>query len=216
MHWVGGCLPGGSAWGVCPGWGCLPRGMSTRHPCEQNDWQTPVKILPCLNFVADGKNHVILISIIKILYILSRELFSPKSQFIHEKTCVQFVRIGFSSTQNHFPISCIQVKAVQTGNWWCQGSINVHGDTIPRSVINHHDVKPTRGNICTSERVCISLWNSRSEKKKIVIDLGLFEEHKNCYPSAIINLSSLSLELSELSSMLVLGLSNMKIITVQC
>ena len=42
----------------CPaGWlsrGCLP------HPplCEQNDWQTPVKILPCRNYVADGDKEL--------------------------------------------------------------------------------------------------------------------------------------------------------------
>ena len=56
------------------GWGCLPRGVSlggvSQHalgrgvpapvhagihpPREQNDWQTPVKILPCRNFIADS------------------------------------------------------------------------------------------------------------------------------------------------------------------
>ena len=41
----GGCLPGD----VCPG-GCLPR-RGDRPPCEQNDWHTGVKILPCRNFV---------------------------------------------------------------------------------------------------------------------------------------------------------------------
>ena len=47
---------------VCPG-GCLPRGCLLRGclpdipvPPEQNDWQTPVKISPGRNFVADGKN----------------------------------------------------------------------------------------------------------------------------------------------------------------
>ena len=39
---------------VCPG-GVYPRMRWSRHsPSEQNDWQTPVKILPCRNFVADG------------------------------------------------------------------------------------------------------------------------------------------------------------------
>ena len=58
-EWTGrlwGCLSRG---GVCPagylpGWGgvypggVFPGGVSARHlpPCEQNDWQTPVKILP--------------------------------------------------------------------------------------------------------------------------------------------------------------------------
>ena len=78
---VGGCLPRGClpegmfAEDVCP-WECLPRrglprevsawGLSTRGvsaewgcpadipPCEQNDWQTCVKTLPCHNYVADG------------------------------------------------------------------------------------------------------------------------------------------------------------------
>ena len=68
---VGGCLPGGvfpgdvaqgvsaqGVGGVCPEWGvsaqggCLAGGV-----CEQNDWQTDVKTLPCHNFVADG-NYV--------------------------------------------------------------------------------------------------------------------------------------------------------------
>ena len=52
MHWAGGCLPGG---GVC--WGVSAQGcVCGRHPlCEQNDWQTGVKTLPCRNFVAGGK-----------------------------------------------------------------------------------------------------------------------------------------------------------------
>ena len=83
MHWaVVGCLPGGGlcpgdVWsggcmlrgvGVYPrggclsGGGCLPRGVlqtpprteTDTPPCEQNDWQTGVKTLPCRNFVADG------------------------------------------------------------------------------------------------------------------------------------------------------------------
>ena len=81
---VRGCLPGGCLpRGCLPGEGvsaqgrvCLPRrvsayggvcpggvfaqggvclGVSGRHPpCEQNDWQTGVKTLPCRNFVAGG------------------------------------------------------------------------------------------------------------------------------------------------------------------
>ena len=49
----GGLHPWGSAskGGVCP----TPGGSA--HPlCEQNDWQTGVKTLPCRNFVAGGKN----------------------------------------------------------------------------------------------------------------------------------------------------------------
>ena len=34
--------------------GCLP---DTPSPCEQNDWQTLVKILPCHNFVADSNKN---------------------------------------------------------------------------------------------------------------------------------------------------------------
>ena len=51
---------GGSAWGVsaqggvCPGGGCLPGGVSA----QGTEWQTGIKILPCRNFVADGKNSV--------------------------------------------------------------------------------------------------------------------------------------------------------------
>ena len=58
-----GCASRGCAWGgVLPGRGrvCLgayPSMHWGRHPPrEQNDWQTPVKILPCRNFVADGKD----------------------------------------------------------------------------------------------------------------------------------------------------------------
>ena len=53
---VGGCTcPGG---GVCVSQHALRLTPSHPHPPpprEQNDWQTPVKILPCRNFVADGK-----------------------------------------------------------------------------------------------------------------------------------------------------------------
>ena len=36
---------------------CTPPAMHT-HPYEQNDWQTPVKILPCSNFIAGGNKWV--------------------------------------------------------------------------------------------------------------------------------------------------------------
>ena len=70
------CLPGGVCpAGVCLGvyvstqrgfsaqGGCLPKGVWQTAPdqrqtypsCEQNDWQTGVKTLPCRNFVASGK-----------------------------------------------------------------------------------------------------------------------------------------------------------------
>ena len=64
MSAEGGCICPGevSAWVVCLGgmtaWEVSAWGVSARHPlpCEQNDWQMPVKILPCHNFIADGKN----------------------------------------------------------------------------------------------------------------------------------------------------------------
>ena len=64
--WAGGCLPGGANGGIYPreggvcAWVCVPRGCARGYlpdllsPFEQNDWQMPVKILPCRNFVADG------------------------------------------------------------------------------------------------------------------------------------------------------------------
>ena len=65
-----GCLPRGCmSWGasargmsVCLGvsdWGVSSRGClpDTPLPCEQNDWQTPVKILPCRNFVEDSNKE---------------------------------------------------------------------------------------------------------------------------------------------------------------
>ena len=71
IHWPEGCLPGGGVCqggrGVCPGDGVSAQGgvcwgvsaqecVCGRHPlCEQNDWQTGVKTLPCRNFVAGGK-----------------------------------------------------------------------------------------------------------------------------------------------------------------
>ena len=53
MHWAGGCVPrrGVSAGGAC----------QAPPPCEQNDWQTSVKTLPCRNYVADGKNIGIMV-----------------------------------------------------------------------------------------------------------------------------------------------------------
>ena len=42
-------------------------------PCEQNDWQTPVKILPCRNFVADGKNRLAYLIFNDVLYVLTWE-----------------------------------------------------------------------------------------------------------------------------------------------
>ena len=65
-----GCLPRGcvclekvsaqgvSAWGCLPG-GCLPGGVSQIPPCEENDWQTGVKTLPCPNYVANVRNDEI-------------------------------------------------------------------------------------------------------------------------------------------------------------
>ena len=67
-----GCVPSAAAavcWdgGVCLGGVCLPRGVSTQtgvsqHALRQtrpgqNSWHTLLKILPCRNFVADGKNR---------------------------------------------------------------------------------------------------------------------------------------------------------------
>ena len=54
---LGGVCPGGVSWGgVCTRGsaqgGCLP----DTTPSPMNDWQTPVKILSCRNFVAEGKN----------------------------------------------------------------------------------------------------------------------------------------------------------------
>ena len=54
----GGCLPAGVSAGGCLPGGCLP---DTPFSCEQNDWQTPVKILPSQNFVADGNFVTILL-----------------------------------------------------------------------------------------------------------------------------------------------------------
>ena len=49
---------GVSAWrGVCPGGlpgGCIPACTGGRHPPPQ----TPVKILPCHNYVADGNDNI--------------------------------------------------------------------------------------------------------------------------------------------------------------
>ena len=78
MHWAGGvsqhalgrgCIPACTGQGgvypkgvsshrdVCPG-GCVSQHAlrQTPPPRGQNSWHTPVKILPCRNFVADGKN----------------------------------------------------------------------------------------------------------------------------------------------------------------
>ena len=84
MHWAGVCVSqhalgrevcipactgqgvsagrGSAQGGVCLGvsaqgdvWQTPPR-PEADTPCEQNDWQTGVKTLPCRNFVADGKN----------------------------------------------------------------------------------------------------------------------------------------------------------------
>ena len=49
----GGCLPGGGGSGQG---GCLPRGdvCQITSPPPWTEWQTPVKTLPCRNYVADG------------------------------------------------------------------------------------------------------------------------------------------------------------------
>ena len=70
LEWVShrGCLPGGKSARGMSARGCLPRGFYPsmhwgRHPhCEQNDWQTTVKISMCRNFIADGKNYKPLIA----------------------------------------------------------------------------------------------------------------------------------------------------------
>ena len=60
------CLPRGvSAWGSvrlgvsAGGEGVYPSMHWGRHPSGQNSWHTLLKILPCRNFVADGKNRVV-------------------------------------------------------------------------------------------------------------------------------------------------------------
>ena len=61
-----GCLPRGVCPGVSAQGGVCLLGVSARHPpqpCEQNDWQTPVKILSWRNFVADGKNLIYLLAV---------------------------------------------------------------------------------------------------------------------------------------------------------
>ena len=40
--------------GVCPGWGVW---VSARHP-SWTEWQTPVKTLPCRNYVVDGNKNI--------------------------------------------------------------------------------------------------------------------------------------------------------------
>ena len=78
MHWAGLCIPaftghgGVCPGGVCPGGvcrgGCLPGEVSEQGggvypsmhwvpPYEHNAWQTPVKTLPCCNFVVDGNKN---------------------------------------------------------------------------------------------------------------------------------------------------------------
>ena len=51
-----GCLPRGvSAWGE--GMGVFAQGVSATHPLPPwTEWQTPVKTLPCRNYIVDGKN----------------------------------------------------------------------------------------------------------------------------------------------------------------
>ena len=50
---TGGCLPGrGSTQGIV--WKTPPL------PCEQNDWQTGMKTLPCRNYVTDGKKFAVM------------------------------------------------------------------------------------------------------------------------------------------------------------
>ena len=57
----GGVCPGGYLpRGVCPG-GCLPRGCLVDTPLW-TEWQTPVKTLPCRNYVADGNNDTVSIA----------------------------------------------------------------------------------------------------------------------------------------------------------
>ena len=48
-------LLGGDLPGRVPARGVSAQGVSP--PCEQNDWQTDVKTLPCRNYVADGNNY---------------------------------------------------------------------------------------------------------------------------------------------------------------
>ena len=49
--------------GVCLEWcGRHPRDLRQTHtPCEENDWQTGVKTLPCHNFIAGGKYFIFLV-----------------------------------------------------------------------------------------------------------------------------------------------------------
>ena len=60
VRWAGGSARGvcTRGWqGVCPG-GCVSQHALRQTPhCGQNSWHTLVKILPCRNFAADGKNE---------------------------------------------------------------------------------------------------------------------------------------------------------------
>ena len=50
----GGVYPGVSAQGCLPR-GCLPDNQGLPDNLPWTQWQTPVKTLPCRNYVADGK-----------------------------------------------------------------------------------------------------------------------------------------------------------------
>ena len=75
----GGVCLGVSALNGCLSKGCLPRGVSTRQPREQNDWQTGVKTLPCRNYVSTFLNIYRSegISLVAVWYIY---FLAPKKQ----------------------------------------------------------------------------------------------------------------------------------------
>ena len=131
---LGGCLPGDvcpgglpregcDCGGVCSG-GCLPRGVSAwgdvceTPPCEQNDWQTPVKILPCRNFVADGKNSNSHPGQSPNYWSIIPRYLEPHSQFPWYAIALKEVRWRVCWVRYLIICKCIFLKERQTNWFW--------------------------------------------------------------------------------------------------
>ena len=121
-----GYLPGGvPAYGgggvYLSGRGCIPACTEADTPFEQNDWQTPVKILPCSNFVADG-NYVVRFLLTLLDWSATTLCTTDRSKIIRRRghqPCI-FAKLKKKKPtklkQESIPVGCVPPALHRTGS----------------------------------------------------------------------------------------------------
>ena len=131
---LGGVYPGDVYLGVSAqeGW-CIPACTGADpSQCEQNDWQTGVKTLPCLNFVGGGNNRKYLIS----SYMLISDSYAFIKLSVQSTSLIPPVSVGDLRTQRH-PVRCrsftfllMRVKFYRRHCYYCC-SYKITADCLP-------------------------------------------------------------------------------------